>query len=169
MGQALQSVITSLLCGSSFAMASIASASGTTLDYMGEIPPGETAKLFAPGVVSTEFAEDAGLVFTPDGNEVFIRLANYPMGVNTHRLRVNDKWQAPEVAPFSGRYWEGRLALMPNGSRLFYSSPSLYLEKGRPRTMISGWWSEWARVGVRPFTSAHRSALLSPLYYRRKY
>ena len=116
-----------------FVLAPSVIANGAELDYLGEIPPGNQAKLFAPGIVSTDLAEDAGLIFTPDGNEVFIRLANFPMGVITHRRRIDGKWQAPEVAPFSGQYWEGRLAIKPDGSRLFYSSPMPLTGEGPPK------------------------------------
>jgi hypothetical protein len=107
--------------------------SGCHGSYLGEEPPGAEARLFAPGVISTFMDEDAGLVFTPDGDGLFVRKANFPMGIIYSLKCTNGVWGKPETAPFSGRYWEGRLALAPDGQRLFYSSPMPLSGEGPPK------------------------------------
>ncbi len=41
-----------------------------TTPYLGEEPPGLKSKIFAPGIISTNFNERS-LVFSPDGKELF--------------------------------------------------------------------------------------------------
>ncbi len=95
---------------------------GLTGDYFGEEPPGSTAKLFAPGIVSTPLNEDGSPVFTPDGNEVFWRLAGSPVSSLVHMKRVNGIWSKPEMAEFSGMYQDAGPTLSPDGKKLFFDS-----------------------------------------------
>ncbi len=101
--------------------------------YLGQPQPGLEPLLFAPGVVSTGLHEDGGLVFTPDGDELFIRIAEAPFGIIARMKRLEDHWQPPEVAPFSGRYYEGRLTISPSGDRLYFSSPMPLSGTGPPK------------------------------------
>ncbi len=101
--------------------------------YLGQPQPGLEPLLFAPGIISTGLHEDGGLLFTPDGDEVFVRIAEVPFGVITHMRQVDGRWQPPRVAPFSGRYYEGRLAISPSGDRLYFSSPMPLAGTGPPK------------------------------------
>jgi len=40
--------------------------------YLGQIPPGKTPEIFAPGIVSTGMSESA-IAVSSDGNEIFRR------------------------------------------------------------------------------------------------
>ena len=40
-------------------------------DYLGQTPPGDTAVVFAPGIISTDYTEHCTPEFSIDGNEVF--------------------------------------------------------------------------------------------------
>ena len=91
-------------------------------DYLGEVPPGKTAKLFAPAVVSTELNEDGGPIFTADGNEVFWRIAGAPFSAFCVMKRTRGVWSEPMIAPFSGRYQDAGLAITPAGDRIFFAS-----------------------------------------------
>jgi len=101
--------------------------------YLGQPQPGTEPLLFAPGVVSTGLNEDGGLVFTPSGDELFIRIAESPFGIVARMMRIDDRWQPPQVASFSGRYYEGRLAISPSGDRLYFSSPMPLGGTGPPK------------------------------------
>jgi hypothetical protein len=146
---------------------------------LGEKQPGAEAQLFAPGLISTFMAEDAGLIFTPDGRELFVRKANFPMGI-IYRIQCSDGvWGNPETASFSGRYWEGRLALAPDGQRLFYSSPMPLSGGGPPKDndfwsvhKSSNGWSEPVHLGF-PLNSEHEENDLSvaangTIYFNRE-
>jgi len=98
-------------------------------DYLGQEPPGAEPRLFAPGIVSTGLT-DRDVAMTPDGNEFYFTAA---VGNRFHRSaivvvrRVEGRWMAPEVAPFSGRYTDMEPAISADGSRFFFMSK-------RPRT-----------------------------------
>jgi hypothetical protein len=183
-GQIIRTTVP-VLCGL-FSVASFAAgaSSDNTLSdcqgtYLGEEPPGTEAKLFAPGVISTFMAEDAGLLFTPDGSELFVRKANFPMGIIYSRKCTDGVWGEPETAPFSGRYWEGRLALAPDGQRLYFSSPMPLSGDGAPKDndfwyvrKTSTGWSEPVHLGS-PLNSAHEENDLSvaangTIYFNRE-
>ena len=109
--------------------------------YFGQEPPGATAKLFAPAIVSTRFNEDGGPVFTPDGNDVFWRIGGAPFSVIVTMKQRNGHWSKPEVAPFSGQYQDGGLSMTPDGRRIYFVSkrPVTGLE---PLSRFNVWMTE---------------------------
>lgn len=111
----------------------LAVALSTNGPYFGAEPPGLEAKLFAPGIVSTGLYEDGGFIITPDEKEVFVRVAEWPVGYYSHFFEKDGKWLGPELASFSGHYWEGRIAAHPDGKRLFISSPRPLEGLGPPK------------------------------------
>jgi len=90
--------------------------------YASAKPLGEP-KIFAEGVLSTGDFESHP-AFTPDGRTLYF-LKNAPdfsfwtIVVSNFR---NGRWQAPEVAPFSGRYSDADPFITPDGSRLYFIS-----------------------------------------------
>ncbi len=70
-------------------------------DYLGQTPPGDTAAIFAPGIISQNDYAEFKIVFSPDGNECYF-YADRPYGVGIYYTkRVNNKWSAQVKAPFS--------------------------------------------------------------------
>ncbi len=94
-----------------------------TGEYLGQNNPGMTARLFAPGLVSSPWTErDAAL--SPDGNDFFYSLKG-PEKYSIIRVqRENNRWQAPEVASFSGHpgYNDIEPCFSPDGNRLYFVS-----------------------------------------------
>ena len=84
--------------------------------YLGQSPPGPTAELFAPGVVSTD-AVELNSVLTPDGREFFFsRLIegpdeseNYPgktRSILHHTVYDNGAWTDPvPLRPQQALFW----------------------------------------------------------------
>lgn len=105
--------------------------------YLGQTPPGLTAKPFAPGIVNTEEWGDAG-GFSPDMNEFFVtrwkhsRDAREPESVIFRK--VGDQWQ--KIAVPAG---ESRPFYAPDGKTLHYGA------KYKERT-VDGW-SELKSLG----------------------
>ncbi len=80
-------------------------------------------KLFGEGVISTPF-DEFGLAFSQDGRTAFFnrsvpRSNLYFICTSTFR---GGSWSEPEVAPFSGQYWDFDAVLSPGGSRIFFGS-----------------------------------------------
>jgi hypothetical protein len=113
--------------------------------YLGQQPPGATAKIFAPEIVSTGLDETV-ISFMPDGNECYWAVL-LNMGIEailTSRLE-NGKWTKPEVASFSGRYLDGWPAIQPDGKKMFFHSYRPLDNKNEPSTYINIWSVE--RIG----------------------
>lgn len=99
--------------------AALSGPSGLTGPYLGQMPPGNTPKLFAPGIVSTCHEHSAAMV-TPDGNEIwFGRL--FPAAIYYVERREGG-WTAARVAPFSGQYVDLYPYLTREGDRLIFTS-----------------------------------------------
>lgn len=79
------------------AMAYCINASGQQSDqkYFGEIPPGTTPKIFAPGIVSMKDQFEFGAVFSKDGNEFYYSVwANDRAETRVMKFEEG-KWTAP--------------------------------------------------------------------------
>jgi hypothetical protein len=80
-------------------------------------------KLFAEGIISTPF-DEFGSTFTRDGRTVFFT-RSVPRS-NVYVICRSDfrdgRWTEPEVAPFSGQYWDFDPVISPDGSKMFFAS-----------------------------------------------
>lgn len=91
--------------------------------YLGQVPPGDTAVLFAPGVLSDDTHSPLGIAVTPDGKEIFYTLFSGPgMGTIVFTKEDNGIWTKPQTAHFSGEYRDWDLNLSPDGKTLYFSS-----------------------------------------------
>jgi Tol biopolymer transport system component len=89
--------------------------------YLGEKPPGKTAKLFAPGVISTGLSERCAN-FTPDGKEFYFTVVGNNISFIAFMKLDGNTWTKPQIAPFSGRYMDGRFTIAPDGKKLYFTS-----------------------------------------------
>lgn len=96
-----------------------------TGDYLGQASPGDTAALFAPGIISTGMNE-RDFAVSPDGNEIFFcrEAGNYKYTTIFYTKRKNNTWAAPEVFEYCTdpdfKYIEPHLS--PDGTKLFFVS-----------------------------------------------
>ena len=92
--------------------------------YLGETPPGDTARVFAPGLVSTTLYE-RDIAFMPDGSEIYftvmLRGDGYRMAI-CRLKRAGGRWEGPEVAPFSGVYNDLEPFITRDGRRMYFVS-----------------------------------------------
>jgi Tol biopolymer transport system component len=100
----------------------LAASGGGKHPYASDQPITEP-KLFEEGVISTPF-DEFGLAFTRDGRTVLFnrsvpRSNLYAILTSTYR---NGRWSEPEVAPFSGQYWDFDAVFSPDGSKVFFGS-----------------------------------------------
>ncbi len=96
--------------------------------YLGQEPPGLTPRVFAPGLISLEGRDEAGLVVAPGGREIFFWTVEPTDGGGPPTVRVfvtrerGGAWTEPEAAPFSGQFMDAYLAMHPDGSRIYFQS-----------------------------------------------
>ncbi len=93
--------------------------------FLGQPLPGDDPVPFAPGVVSTGYAE-RDIAMTPDGSEIYWGVvgSNYQWTVIMRSRRVGDRWTAPEVAPCcrDSRYTNLEPHVSPDGQHFLWLS-----------------------------------------------
>lgn len=93
------------------------------VSYLGQTPPGDTAELFAPGIVSNGF-NNRDMAMTPDGSEFYfaVNMRNFELStiVTIHQTRGG--WDGPYVPAFARDHNLKFLepAISPDGSKFFF-------------------------------------------------
>jgi Tol biopolymer transport system component len=92
-------------------------------DYMGSRPPGDSAEVFAPGVVSTGF-DELNSVFSPDGKEFCfsIKRPNQDRHIMMIMRQVGGSWTAPRVLSFSSPFGDADPAFEKRGNGMLFVS-----------------------------------------------
>jgi Periplasmic component of the Tol biopolymer transport system len=94
-------------------------------EYLGQVPPKDSALLFAPNIVSTG-ANERDMAITPDGKEIFFcrEVGNFSYNTIFHTKQIGGKWTTPEVFDFctnaAYKYIEPHIS--PDGNRLYFVS-----------------------------------------------
>ncbi|MES2777602.1 MAG: hypothetical protein V4722_25710 [Bacteroidota bacterium] len=95
------------------------------VNYLEQKPPGKTASLFAPGIISTDSIEHSAPAFSPDGKTVLWAIMKMP-SYQTCLLEMNfanNQWSSPHTPSFSDTTAN---EVYPNfsmgGDSLFFSS-----------------------------------------------
>ena len=92
--------------------------------FFGREPPGIEARIFAPGVISSQYSERS-ITFSPDGTTVFYERWGRPWTkIIVEMKAVDGKWSEPKVAPFSGipDFRDGSPFFSSDGNRVFFVS-----------------------------------------------
>lgn len=87
--------------------------------YLGQTPPGDQFRLFAPGIV---YADHGTVSVSPDGREMY-----WPTGTAIMMTKVEDgRWTLPALAPFSEPsdidFHDDVPFVTPDNNRLFFTS-----------------------------------------------
>ena len=116
-------LITTLVCSThAFSTQSYENWPDVAGPYFGQEPPGMTAKMFAPGVISTDRSE-VNSVFSPDRNEFYFTTWSIEIGTKIMVTSLVDgRWTAPEVAPFSNHPSDVDPAFSNDGKRVFFGT-----------------------------------------------
>ena len=94
-----------------------------TGEYLGQTPPGDTAELFAPGIVSTGmYTRDVAM--TPEGDEIYFGVLVAGLAVIMETKLVDGRWTKPEIAPFSSNsdYLNLEPHITPDGEHFYFLS-----------------------------------------------
>ena len=120
--------------------------------YLGQAPPGLEPALFAPDFLATDLCE-RDITFTPDGREIYLSIqggntfADWFSVIAYTRQGGDDRWTAPRLAPFSGRYTDMEPCVSPDGRRLYFASNRPLSGAGEPRPDFDIWYAERAADG----------------------
>jgi Tol biopolymer transport system component len=115
-----------------------------------------TPQPFVAGVINTE-ADEYGPAFTPDGKTCYFtkRVNRRDSEFIRFSRFENGSWSAPEIAGFSGKYFDKEPFVTPDGKKLFFASlrPVNGVEKQNKRDFdiwyvekTSQGWSEAKRL-----------------------
>lgn len=104
------------------ALVSLSAKDMSKIDYFGMQPPGFKPVVFAPGIISTEDANELDCSFTPDGNQVFFTVETDTSSTIYTIKKMDGKWGKREVAFFSGKYWDVDPYITSDGKILYFSS-----------------------------------------------
>ncbi len=91
--------------------------------YLGQTPPGMTAKNFAPEVLS-RYKSSFCSVFSPCGSEYYF-VADIDWNGDFELVwmrRTNNVWGEPEILPFDSDHTDNDISLSPDGYRAFWRS-----------------------------------------------
>ena len=123
------------------------SAVGGTLPdgpYFGQTPPGLTAEVFAPGVISLSNRKETKIVFSPDGNECFFKADTSLL----YTKQENGHWLDPVPADFLGTQTKGEPFITPDGQKLFFVGYYVWYEADiYVSAKVSGQWATPSKLG----------------------
>lgn len=96
----------------------------TPIDYFGQQPPGTTAQLFAPGLISTNQYEHSAPAFSPDGQLVLWTVVNKEYRASMLEMKYeNGTWSAPHRPSFADSTADDYYpSFAPDGKKLYFSS-----------------------------------------------
>lgn len=95
------------------------------VDYFGQVPPIDSAKLFAPNLISLKNRYEQNISFSPDGKECILVVSekNWDSFTMLHSLRKHNTWSNFDTIPFSKNI---NMTLEPfyanNGKTLYFTS-----------------------------------------------
>lgn len=94
-------------------------------DYFGQTLPNDTAKIFAPNIISTGMNE-RDFAISHDGNEIFFcrEVGNFKYTTIFYTQRINNIWTTPEVFEYctNPKYKYVEPHLSPDCKKLFFIS-----------------------------------------------
>jgi Tol biopolymer transport system component len=114
--------------------------------YLGLEPPGQEARLFAPGLLSTGM-NDRDIAVSPHLDEIVFGVLEAPhSALFVATLRDDGSWSPPRLLPFCGRYDDVEPHFSPDGSRLYFCS-NRPLEHGGEQKDYDIWFVERTPAG----------------------
>ena len=111
--------------------------------YIGQTPPGNQSKVFAPAFISTEYGE-LNSVFTRDGSEFYFSRRGIPgkqSKIMVTRME-NDIWTEPEPVGFSTSYSDIDLFITPDGLSMVFCSNRPHQKGDRAKADHDFWISK---------------------------
>jgi hypothetical protein len=120
--------------------------------YLGQVPPGTTPVVFAPGIISTGlYTRD--IAMSNDGKEIYFCISDAATTSIFVTQLINDRWTEPVIAPFSGKgFFDFEPHISPDGKKFFFLSgrppqgknpkPGWFYQKIWMMNKVDNGWSE---------------------------
>ena len=101
--------------------------------YFGQTPPGDSAIIFAPGIISLSDRLEGKIAFSPDVSECYFTVwgANYSSCKIYCTKRINNTWTEQIEVPFSIGQYCGEPFLSADGNELYFN----YSYRDKPTNM----------------------------------
>lgn len=90
--------------------------------YLGQKPPGKTAKIFAPGIVSTLEMPEMCAAFTADGKEFYYNAQHKNRWSIFLTRETNGRWTKPKPLAFTSGYTDRDFTMSPDGQKIYFGS-----------------------------------------------
>jgi len=118
-----------------------------TGDYLGQIPPKDSAIIFAPEIVSVSGRYEYGLAISPNHDEIFFTAEspenNKELSGLIQLKRVGENWTKPQLANLNqSDLWEQEAFFGPNGNMIYYAISDSVNTKIWFSTKTSDGWSK---------------------------
>lgn len=116
--------------------------------YMGQKSPGKTPEIFAKEFLASKHRLHGAPAFSPDGKEVYWSVFPKTNEFSTRTQVilfskcVNETWTSPELASFSGKYFDGGPFFSPDGNKLYFYSRRPLKENSDKQTNGEIWYVE---------------------------
>lgn len=138
----LSLLITTAIIQSTFPQESISEKK--PFDYFKQIPPKDTAILFATGIISDTVKKAWSLAISPYGDEVFFSRGVWPNTKIMYMKKMGNKWSLPDTAIFSKDCWATEPSFSPDGKYLYFSTSKgktdiKYYSLWRIKKIRDGW------------------------------
>jgi len=90
--------------------------------YFGQTPPGDSAVVFAPGIISLPNRVEQSIAFSPDGKECFFNewAADYSYAKIYYTKYENKIWTTPVEASFSVGHFASSPFFSADGKRVYF-------------------------------------------------
>jgi hypothetical protein len=131
--------------------------------YLGQKPPGNSPKVFAPGFISTKDHKEFACSFSPDMKEFFFNRG----GTIFVSKRVNDEWRLPVQASFNSGKMDHEPHITADGKRLFFGSNRKNYGIWMTEKGANGWGPP-SLVGSGMFVTTSRSGDIFVTSFERK-
>ncbi len=95
--------------------------------YLGQKPPGLTAEVFSPEIISTIEGSEMCAAFTNDGKEFYFNAIHDGTFSIFFTKEIDGRWTKPQPLHFSSSFTDRDFTISPDGSKIFFGS-------NRPRT-----------------------------------
>ncbi|MCP4725643.1 MAG: hypothetical protein GY863_11435 [bacterium] len=110
--------------------------------YLGQKPPGITAEVFAPGIISLKTRSEFASNFSPDGKEFYVTMWERQDREDEriwYMINKDGSWTKPKLAQFSYDCFEYR-AFYPSGNnRIYYLSKRPLKDQGENSDYANIW------------------------------